>query len=336
MNIFKEIMFKMLKCRLIHISHNGICRRFYIQKVKYTLDIFAIRSYNKSDVFIERNSIMAVNQSIYPTFAQVKELPFYLTGIGGSEYQGQISRPEGYLWHQILYSAKGTGELRFNDQTLTVSEGRWFFLPADYPHEYYPLTACWDVRWAAFDGSACKALLEELEMTKPCVIRPESTESLCNLYNKMFIEQKSDKIYGNYICSGLIYQYILEFYHTAKSTEEGKDRSSLLMPVLNYIDDNYSKDFPMTVLAELAGITPQHLCRVFKETMHMRPNEYLIMCRLSEAKRLLKFSDIPVAEIGRQMGFSDAGYFSTVFRRHEKISPAEYRKRNREFYTNKT
>ena len=55
-----------------------------------------------------------------------------------------------------------------------------------------------------------------------------------------------------------------------------------------------------------------------------------------EAKRLLKFSDIPVAEIGRQMGFSDAGYFSTVFRRHEKISPAEYRKRNREFYTNKT
>ena len=102
MNIFKEIMFKMLKFRLIHISHNGICRRFYIQKVKYTLDIFAIRSYNKSDVFIERNSIMAVNQSIYPTFAQVKELPFYLTGIGGSEYQGQISRPEGYLWHQIL------------------------------------------------------------------------------------------------------------------------------------------------------------------------------------------------------------------------------------------
>ena len=86
MNIFKEIMFKMLKFRLIHISHNGICRRFYIQKVKYTLDIFAIRSYNKSDVFIERNSIMAVNQSIYPTFAQVKELPFYLTGIGGSEY----------------------------------------------------------------------------------------------------------------------------------------------------------------------------------------------------------------------------------------------------------
>lgn len=202
----------------------------------------------------------------------------------------------------------------------------------DYQHIHIVMAVNSAVGFPAY-LRLCNALLEELEMTKPCVIRPESTESLCNLYNKMFIEQKSDKIYGNYICSGLIYQYILEFYHTAKSTEEGKDRSSLLMPVLNYIDDNYSKDFPMTVLAELAGITPQHLCRVFKETMHMRPNEYLMMCRLSEAKRLLKFSDIPVAEIGRQMGFSDAGYFSTVFRRHEKISPAEYRKRNREFYT---
>ena len=145
----------------------------------------------------------------------------------------------------------------------------------------------------------------------------------------MFVTQKSDKIYGCYTCSGLIYQYILEFSNQSRAVSGRNDRSSLLMPVLNYIDDNFRKDFPMTKLAEIAGVTPQHLCRVFKETMNMRPNEYLLMCRLNEAKRLLKHSDILVSEICKDVGFSDAGYFSTIFRRQEGIPPAEYRKKNR-------
>ena len=54
--------------------------------------------------------------------------------------------------------------------------------------------------------------------------------------------------------------------------------------------------------------------------------EYLTRRRLQEAKRLLTETDIPVAEIGMQTGFSDPGYFSTVFRKYEGVSPIEYRK----------
>lgn len=272
---------------------------------------------------------MAVNQNIYPPYAQVKNLPVYLVGIGGSEYQGHVSRPEGYCWNQILYSAKGKGVLKYDNTSVTLSEGWCFFLPADYPHEYYPVYDCWDVRWVVFDGCACQQIMQELGMTKPVLFRLQNTDCMEKIYNKMFVTQKSDKIYGSYTCSGLIYQYILEFCNQSRAVSGGNDRSGLLMPVLNYIDDNFREDFPMTRLAEIAGITPQHLCRVFKETMNMRPNEYLLMCRLNEAKRLLKHSDIPVSGICRSVGFPDAGYFSTVFRRQEGIPPIEYRKRNR-------
>ena len=98
------------------------------------------------------------------------------------------------------------------------------------------------------------------------------------------------------------------------------------MPVLNYIDDHFHEDFSMTVLAELAGVSSQHLCRIFKETMHMRPTEYLTYRRLGEAKNLLRHTDTPIAEIGIKCGFPDAGYFSTVFKRYEGMSPAEFRK----------
>ena len=82
----------------------------------------------------------------------------------------------------------------------------------------------------------------------------------------------------------------------------------------------------MTVLAEIAGITPQHLCRIFKETMNMRPNEYLTQRRLQEAKSLLQRNELPISEIAVRSGFPDAGYFSTVFKKHEGLSPLEYKK----------
>lgn len=271
---------------------------------------------------------MAVNQSIYPLNAQVRQLPIHLVGIGGSEYQGHVLRPDGYYWDQLLYSVKGQGCLKYDNSTITLSEGYFFFLPRNYPHEYYPVSDTWEVRWVVFDGPSCPDILRELALLRPLYVKPDDCNSLEKIYNKMFVAQKTDKIYGDYACSGFIYEYILEFYRQVsdKSMSGGSDKSELLMPVLNYIDDHFRRDFPMTVLAEKAGISPQHLCRIFKETMHMRPTEYLTYRRLTEAKELLRGTALPISEISQQVGFPDAGYFSTIFRRYEGVSPAEYRK----------
>ena len=95
------------------------------------------------------------------------------------------------------------------------------------------------------------------------------------------------------------------------------------------IEENFRKDFSVAVLAEITGISQQYLCRIFKQTMNIRPNEYITCRRLQEAKRLLAETDIPVHEICGKSGFTDAGYFSTVFRKYENISPIEYRRKNK-------
>ena len=144
---------------------------------------------------------------------------------------------------------------------------------------------------------------------------------------------KTDMVYGDYTCSGLIYQYVIEFHRLVsdKSSAGGMDRSDILVPVLNYIDENFKENFPMTVLAEQAGISPQHLCRIFRQTMHMRPGEYLTRRRIKEAKQLLSGTTLTVAEICERSGFSDTGYFSTVFKRYEGVSPSEYKQSEKAF-----
>ena len=275
---------------------------------------------------------MPVNQSIYPNNPQVRQLPIYLVGIGGSEYQGHVHRPEGYYWNQLLYSVKGQGCLKTDTNTITLSEGWFFFLPNGIPHEYFPLTETWEVRWTVFDGYAWPQITRELGLTRPICIKPDDCTTLEKIYNKMFVAQKTDKVFGDYTCSGLIYEYLLEFYRQAnKKASGGTDKSELLMPVLNYIDDHFAEDFSVTTLAELAEISPQHLCRIFKETLHMRPMEYITYRRLGEAKNLLRHSEYSVAEIASKCGYPDPSYFSTVFRRYETVSPAEYRKNQKNY-----
>lgn len=269
-----------------------------------------------------------LDQNEYPYIEQVKHLPVYLTGIGGTEWQGHIIREEGYYWHQILLCSGGSGVLKYDNTSVRISDNCLFFLPADYPHEYYPDEIKWDTRYVAFDGYACRDILSELNMTGPMVIKVADTGSMKKLYDKIFVALKSDKVYGNYTCSGLVYSYILEFYRLASDTavKGGAEKSNILMPALNYIDNNFRNDFSVAVLAEISGVSQQYLCRIFKQTMNLRPNEYITRRRLIEAKRLLSESDIPVSDVAAQSGFSDTGYFCTVFRRYESITPVEYRK----------
>ncbi len=269
-----------------------------------------------------------LDQNEYPYIEQVKHLPVYLTGIGGTEWQGHIIREEGYYWHQILLCSGGSGVLKYDNTSVRISDNCLFFLPADYPHEYYPDEIKWDTRYVAFDGYACRDILSELNMTGPMVIKVADTGSMKKLYDKIFVALKSDKVYGNYTCSGLVYSYILEFYRLASdiAVKGGAEKSNILMPALNYIDNNFRNDFSVAVLAEISGVSQQYLCRIFKQTMNLRPNEYITRRRLIEAKKLLSESDIPVSDVAAQSGFSDTGYFCTVFRRYESITPVEYRK----------
>ena len=269
-----------------------------------------------------------LNNYIYPYIDQVKDFPVYLTGIGGTEYHGHADRPEGYLWHQILYCASGTGVLKFDDVTIPITENSCFFLPADYPHEYYPECDKWNMRWVVFDGYACRSLLDKLNLTRPVLIKPDDSTTLLKLFDRMFVTLKTDKVYGNYKCAGLVYEYLMEFHCLAadKSMMGGADKSDILMPALNYIEDNFRHDFPISILAQCAGVSQQYLCKIFNQTMNTRPNEYITKRRLQEAMRLLLDTSDTLSEISDNVGFSNVGYFCSVFKKHIGVTPTVYRK----------
>lgn len=277
---------------------------------------------------------MKYEQCIYPYSPETELLPFYLTGIGASRYQRAIDRPSGYFWHQILYCAEGSGALIYDGIEKEIKSGDFFLLPKNYPHKYINKENIWNIRWIAFDGYACDRVFEKFKMQKPIIIHADGAQRIYmeNIIEKMYISETSDILYCEAACSGLVYEYILSLSRLMDNgfDSEKSRRLSMLLPVLQYINDNFRSDFSMTELSEMIGITPQHFCRIFKKTMNMRPHEYITKMRIDEAKRLLCDTEINVSEAALRSGFCDAGYFSTVFKKHVGVSPEQFRKNCRE------
>ena len=53
-------------------------------------------------------------------------------------------------------------------------------------------------------------------------------------------------------------------------------------------------------------------------------SEYINICKITEAKRLLEEENMKVYEAAEALGFESAFYFSKVFKRVEGVSPTEY------------
>jgi AraC-like DNA-binding protein len=78
--------------------------------------------------------------------------------------------------------------------------------------------------------------------------------------------------------------------------------------------------------ARALGVTPTHLSRACRECCG-RPASKVLADRVAfEARRMLLETDLPVSEIGRQLGFRSAAYFTRAFHRAAGRSPSEFRK----------
>lgn len=79
-------------------------------------------------------------------------------------------------------------------------------------------------------------------------------------------------------------------------------------------------------LAELCGVSEGHLARAFKASTGWQLHKYVAEQRLKAAAEMLGQEVFSCEEVARRLGYSSAGYFSTVFRGKTGKTPSEFRR----------
>ena len=96
-----------------------------------------------------------------------------------------------------------------------------------------------------------------------------------------------------------------------------------------YIKTHLEQALSLATLATVAQTSPAHFARLFKHATGLAPHQYVIMCRIEHAKQLLARADVPLSEIGLQVGCADQSHFTALFRKHVSMTPKAYRNTTR-------
>ncbi len=95
------------------------------------------------------------------------------------------------------------------------------------------------------------------------------------------------------------------------------------------MEDRIQTSLTLDDLSDRVSMTPQYLCRLFKQKTGHTPIEHFTRLKIQRACYLLDMTSDQIHEISRQIGFDDPYYFTRTFKRIMGTPPREYRNRQK-------
>ena len=102
--------------------------------------------------------------------------------------------------------------------------------------------------------------------------------------------------------------------------------SSAVRSCLNYIDFHYMEPLNLEGLAARFVINKNYLSSRFHKEVGVTVTDYINGVRVRQAEQLLEKTALSMQNVAEQSGFSDANYFTRIFKKINGLSPNEYRK----------
>lgn len=141
----------------------------------------------------------------------------------------------------------------------------------------------------------------------------------------------SGRLYGESLATALAVHLVKRYSTSRKPIREPAAGFSKrqLQQVIDYINGNLASRMTLIEIAAVAGTSPYYLARQFKLSTGLPPHQYVIRCRIEQAKILLTENKWPIVEIGYRIGCSSQSNFTALFGKHVGMTPKDYREQTK-------
>lgn len=243
--------------------------------------------------------------------------------------------PHKHDFFQIMLVTKGTGKHQIDFKKYTIKENQIFIMKPGQVHSWN-LNKSIDGYIIEFNRESLQVenfgetdLLNRIQFLPDVLnLKKSNIHKSINKMAEVMYEEFQGKAELHDIClrnylSGLMVQLIREskiFEVEQKKTFTNPELFRML------VEKHFRTEHRVEFYASKLKMSPKALTMQVSRAFGKSPR-YLIQERfIMEAKRYLAFSGLSIAQIGHELGFQDANYFSRFFKNHEKITPGDFRK----------
>ena len=246
--------------------------------------------------------------------------------------------------HELVLVAGGTAEYVTADAKLTLTAGDLLFIPPFEPHR---ISGSDDLEHVAvhfdlapdvpkFSSDPSRRRPYEVRLTgglaiprlTKCLPGSESRQAIDELLRQWTSDQPPAPLAARVQLLRVLVHLLSrqQAAATAPSLVPGELRNrERVERATRFNHEHLAEPIDVDQLAELAGLSPSHLTRLFREHTGHAPMDYLRRARVQQARQLLGDVDLSIKEIAARVGFDDPYHFSKTFHRLDGLPPSLYR-----------
>jgi AraC family transcriptional regulator len=94
-----------------------------------------------------------------------------------------------------------------------------------------------------------------------------------------------------------------------------------LRRVREYVQEHLEEEITLETLAALVYLSPYHFARKFKEATGLSPYQYVLQCRVEQAKTLLMIGKYSISEVAQAVGFASQSHLTRHIKNAFGVTP---------------
>jgi AraC family transcriptional activator of pobA len=253
---------------------------------------------------------------------------------------GEIDEPHRHNFYTVLIINKAKGLHKVDFNTYELSNHQLFFVAPGQVHQVIETEKSVGFVMTfsnlfLVENSIPISFIDSLNLfqnygqSPPLLPIDEQFEVIEGYANNIFKLFNSDTNMKNYSIGSFLKLLLIECNNICaiNPIESDIDTSgdNLIRTFKKAVENNYTKEHSTTFYANELFISPDHLNRTVRAKIGKTAKEYIQARIITEAKRLLYFTDLTTKEIGYELGFNEPANFSAFFKKHTQLSPSKFK-----------
>ena len=278
---------------------------------------------------MDKKEVVSSERVLFTASSFAKQALFHLQEIGSlTAMQPHTNARSGLRSFLFFYVLEGAGSLSYEGQTWKLEPGNCVWIDCSRSYAHWTGPDLWTIRWIHFYGTTVSAVYERYRENggKP-VFYVSGLDTVSRIWAGLMEEAVSADPLREMRINQHLSELLVRMMEAGGRPREGTTppKRGGLEEVRKYLEEHSAEKISVEELAARFLLSPSYLAHSFKARFGMSVTAYLLSIRITRAKRLLRFSEKSVEEIGYETGIGAPAYFSRVFRHVEGMTPSQFR-----------